>query len=365
MMSLWRRSTHWLIEESCPYPTVIIMDDTQPAAKVRVAEMGKKDVPVSHTHKSTRTFGIIAALSSAIFLGMTPIFGKQAIQLGASPLVVVAIRTSLASIFLLVVMLIFYRQFMYIYPAGLLGCLLAGAINGVGSIFYYSSLGRIEAGVGQLLYSLYPLFLVLWLSLDHQLPGRITLLRLILAISAVYFLTRIDGQSIDIIGVLEMLVASALFALHIPINQRVLYDMPAPTVTAYTLLAMSAVVVPAYLLSPAPKLPVAINAWVPILGLTLVTFFSRITLFLGVKHLGGMQTALLGLSEIIITLFFAHLWLGERLTIVQWFGATLMVSSLMLVTVDKQPTRNRVSSGWLSWLRPPGPPSDIPWQPHD
>ena len=44
-----------------------------------------------------------------------------------------------------------------------------------------------------------------------------------------------------------MLGAAALYALHLPINQRVLYEVPAPTVTLYTLLAMSAVVVPAYL----------------------------------------------------------------------------------------------------------------------
>ena len=42
------------------------------------------------------------------------------------------------------------------------------------------------------------------------------------------------------------------------------------------------------------------------LGLTLVTFFSRLTLFLGVKHLGGMQTALLGLGELLVTLICAR-----------------------------------------------------------
>ena len=43
-----------------------------------------------------------------------------------------------------------------------------------------------------------------------------------------------------------------------------------------------------------------------------MTLLSRVTLFLGVKHLGGLQTALLGLGELIITIFFAHLWLGRH-----------------------------------------------------
>src|SRR4030067_1045501 len=123
---------------------------------------------------SRRSLGIYAALASAFFMGMAPVLGKQAILLGLSPLAVVAVRTILAAIFLLSVMLLFYRQFLFIYPAGLLGCLMAGWINGLGSLFYYSALARIDAGLGHLLYSFYPLFLVLWLSLDKQPPNRLT-----------------------------------------------------------------------------------------------------------------------------------------------------------------------------------------------
>ena len=87
-----------------------------------------------------------------------------------------------------------------------------------------------------------------------------------------------------------------MYAIHLPINQRVLYDIPAPTVTLYTLLAMSAVVVPTYLIFDR-HLPPSGTPWTPILALGLATFFSRLMLFLGIKSLGGMQTALLGLGE--------------------------------------------------------------------
>ena len=80
--------------------------------------------------------------------------------MGLSPLGVVALRTLLATILMFLVMLIFQRQFLYIYPAGLIGCLMAGWVNGLGSLFYYSALGRIDAGLGQMLYSLYPFFVV-------------------------------------------------------------------------------------------------------------------------------------------------------------------------------------------------------------
>ncbi len=305
-----------------------------------------------------RSKGINAALISALFLGMAPVFGRQAILFGLSPMAVVAIRTLAAALLLLGIMAIFYRRYLYIYPAGLLGCLLAGWINGIGSLFYYNSLGRIDAGVGQLIYSLYPLFLVLWLSLDRQSPSRLTLIRIGLSLPAVFFLTQNNHQQIDLIGFGEMLIASALYALHLPINQRVLYDMPAPTVTLYTLLSMSAVVVPVFLFSDNPSL-LALNhaAWGPLVGLTLVTFFSRITLFLGVKHLGGMQTALLGLSELLVTVLFAYVILHERLSSLQWVGAILLMSSLLLVGLEKTSPRKLQQSGWLNWLNPPAVPT--------
>lgn len=340
------------------------MDDTQPAPRVRAGKAIINLFVSEKRRQNSRTYGIFAALASAMFFGMTPIFGKQAILSGLSPLAVVAIRTSLAFILLLIVMLVFYRSYLYIYPAGFVGCMLAGLINGIGSLFYYSSLGRIEASVGQLLYSLYPLFLLLWLTLDHQLPGKLTLVRLGLAVSAAYLLIHTEEQPIDLVGVIFMLIASALYALHIPINQRVLLDMPAPTVTAYTLLAMSMVVVPTYFIMGSVGVPQTTGAWLPVLGLTLVTFFSRLTLFLGVKHLGGMQTALLGLSEILITLLFAYIWLGERFSSIQWIGTGLMVASLMLVVFDKPTAKKHPTTGLLSWLRPPTSPTDIPWQPH-
>lgn len=314
---------------------------------------------------SARSKGISAALMSAVFLGITPVLGKAAILNGAPPLAVVAFRTFLAATLLFLAMLIFYRRYLYIYPAGFIGCLLAGGANGLGSLFYYNALGHIDAGLGHLLYSMYPLFLVLWLLLDRQKPSQITLLRLLLAIPAIFLLTQSGAGHMNIIGVIMMLIASALYALHIPINQRVLYDMPAQTVTLYTLIAMSVVVTPVYLVFGSKAILASANIWWPIIGLTLVTFISRLMLFLGVKHLGGMQTALLGLSELLVALAFAHIFLGERFTPGQWVGAIILIISLMMVVVDKSKPKSQHSGGWLSWLSPPKYDSSYPWQHND
>lgn len=315
--------------------------------------------------RTERTKGIQAALASAFLLGMTPVLGRQAILLGFSPLAVVALRTVFAALLLFTLVALFKPQFLYIYPVGLMGCTLAGVVNGVGSIFYYMSLGRLPASIGQMLYSLYPIFLAFSIVLDRHPLSRMTIFRILLAMLAVALLTGGLRGQVDPLGVVMMLIGSALYAFHLPINQRVLYDVPAPTVTLYTLLAMSAVTLPAFLILD-PSLPAGDVSWWPVIGLTLVTFLARLTLFLGVKHIGGMQTALLGLSELLVAIGFSHWWLEESLTLVQWLGAAGLVASLLLTGKDTPPpSRKNQKSGWLNWIRPPNIPPDIPWGPHD
>jgi len=299
-----------------------------------------------------RKAGVRAALLSAGLFGLTPIFGKLAVNLDISPLAVVGFRTLLAALLLFIITAILNKKYLYIYPAGLIGCGLAGLLNGVGSIFYYAALGRINASLGQLLYSLYPLFVAIILFFDSQPPSRLTVFRILLATVAIIFLTNSSGGNVDIIGVLEMLIASFLYAAHLPVNQRVLYDIPAPTVTLYTLFAMSMVVFPTFLIFDR-SLPQA-GTWWPILCLTLVTFLARLSLFFGIKHLGGMQTALLGLLELLVTLGLSIVWLQEKLTGSQWLGVSILCVSTLLVYFEKASgNRKPGRGGWLGWLTPP------------
>jgi len=297
--------------------------------------------------------GILAALSSAVLLGLAPIFGRMAILGGFSPLAVVALRTGLAAGLMFVIIAIFSRKFLYIFPVGLAGCFLAGIINGLGSILYYMALGTLPASLGQLLYALYPVFVAVFSFLDKQPVSRLTLIRVSVAGLAVFLLTSVDAVHAPLPAVLMMIGAAAMYALHIPINQRVLYEIPAPTVTLYTLLAMSLVTIPFYLIFDR-QLPAAGTSWWPLLALTLVTFTSRLTLFLGIKNIGGLQAAILGLAELLITIIISHFLLGEMLTLTQLIGAGILGASLIMVALDKHTPSNRhPKGGWLSWIHPP------------
>jgi len=132
-----------------------------------------------------------------------------------------------------------------------------------------------------------------------------------------------------------MLGAGLLYAAHLVVNQRVLYDVPAPTVALYTLSGMAVTVSVGYLVAGGPVMPPTNGAWAAVLLLTLVTMVSRLLLFMGVKRLGGVQAALIGLSELLVTVLCALLLLGETLSAVQWVGAVLLAASVLLVVRER------------------------------
>jgi drug/metabolite transporter (DMT)-like permease len=310
-----------------------------------------------------QTKGITAGLFSAVMLGLAPIFGKLAMNGGFSPLILVAFRSGAACLLLLTFFLIFKRKFLAIYPIGFLGCAIAGLLNGVGSILYYTAISRMDASIAQLLYSFYPLFVAFWLLLDKQKLSKLTLIRLIITLPGVYLLLGLGKTETDWIGTLMILGSAILYSLHLIINQRILFEVPAPTVTLYTLLSMFAVTLLSYLVFDR-SLPIPGIDWWPLIGMAIIVFLSRLSLFVGVKHLGGLQTSILGLGELLTTIVVAHFWLGESLSSVQWIGAVLLAASVALVGFDKPSQERRRPTGWLAWLKPPEYKATEPtWEP--
>lgn len=267
-----------------------------------------------------------------MFLGMAPIFGKLAITAGADPFSVAAVRTLVAVGLLWAVYLVFFRRYIYIYPAGLLGCIVIGTVNGIGSLFYYGGLGTLDASLTQLLNGMYLVFAVFLTRFGGQRLDRRTVLRVLLALVALIILTGFGDGAVDWLGVGLMLGSALMFAGTVILSEYVLYEMPAPTVTLYTLSTMAVLVTMVWIaISPLTSTQGLEAAMPPILILGLTTALSRLAMFAGVKFLGSMQTAILAITEIGVALALAFLVLGERLTTEQWFGVGLLALSILLV----------------------------------
>ncbi|MEM6281360.1 MAG: DMT family transporter [Chloroflexota bacterium] len=276
--------------------------------------------------------GIAAALLTPVFLGMAPIFGKLANNAGATPFAIASVRTIIAVAILWIVYLIFFRRFIFIYPAGLIGCIIVGSINGIGSLFYYSGLGLLDASLTQLVNGMYLVFAVLLTRIGGERITARVWLRLVLALIGLFILTGFGEGQVNPIGVGYMLGSALMFAGTIIFSQYVLFEMPAPTATLYILTTMAVIVTMAWLPTgefiPVDQLPATI---VPIFLLGLTTALSRLLLFASVKFMGSLQSAITALAEIGAALLLAFLVLGETLTATQWVGVAIMGGTLLLI----------------------------------
>lgn len=287
---------------------------------------------MENTAKQIAVRGVIMALLTPIFLGVAPIFGKMAIRAGADSFGVAALRTLMAILVLWVVYALFFRRFIFANPAALMGCITIGAVNGVGALFYYSGLARLDAGLVQLINGMY---LVVAVVLTHlrgtRVDGR-TLIRVGLAVVALVVLTTFGEREADLIGVGLMLGSALMFAGTLVLGQFVLYEVPAQTMALYALSTMAVIVTMVWLAVGQPLTADIASAVLPpviILGIT--TALSRLAMYASVKFLGGIQTAIMAVAEIAVALILSALTLGERLTPAQWAGVAILASSLLLV----------------------------------
>ena len=284
--------------------------------------------------------GLFWALLSPIFLGIIPIFAKMAYAEGGDVLTVVASRTLIAALLMWVGMLIFTRNLIRSSLPAITSSLIAGAINGIGSLFFYASLTYIDASVGQLVNISYLVFVTMFLRIAGHAISWLTILRVGLTIFAIFLLTQGGQGHSDKIGVAMMVIAALTFAIQLVLSQRIMLDIPAQTMTLYAITAMAIVVSIAWLVAPKSDISVISTAgWRAIVLMGLATAMSRLALFMGVKNLGSIQTALLGVFEIVVTIGLATVLLNESLTFIQWVGAAILLLGIFLVRFEREVPR--------------------------
>ena len=275
---------------------------------------------------------LLSVFSAPVLLGLAPIFGKLALQAGADSFTTAALRTLLAAAVLWIVYAVFARRFIYIYPAGLVGCLVIGFVNGVGSLFYYGGLHYLDASLVQLLNGSYLIFTLILVRFGGDHADLRTLLRVLLAAAALFIITSTGGSPVNFIGVGLMLANALMFAGTVVLSKYVLYEMPPQTAALYVLTTMAGVVAVVWLTVGAPlEQALMMDALPYIAALGLTTALSRIAMFASVKLMGSMQTAVLSITEIGVTLLLAALILGDTLTTAQWAGVAMLFASILLI----------------------------------
>ena len=280
--------------------------------------------------------GIQSGLLASFLLGWAPILGKFAYQANVDPMTLAALRTVVAALFLWLAYSLFWRRRMRLRWQEMLSCLMVGMINGIGSLFYYSGLQRLDASRASLLATLYPVWVVIFLAASGQPIRKLTLTRLGTSLAGAVLVTSpwMMGSIADYLGVMLMVASAAINGWYLVMGQWVLADVPARSGTLYIITGMAMMVATARVASGDAFEPIPISGWLAIVALGLTTALSRMAMFLSLEKLGGVQTAIISLTELAVSLGLAFIFLGDRLSAFQWIGAVLLLGGGVLARLD-------------------------------
>ena len=286
--------------------------------------------------RNRRFSGVYSGLLASFLLGWAPILGKFAYKANVDPLTLAALRTAVAALFLWGFFLLFSPKRILLRWPEIFSCALIGIINGLGSLFYYSGLSRLDASRASLLGALYPVWVIVFLSASGQKIRRLTLVRLFISLIGAVLVTSpwMMGGLTDYLGVMLMAAYAAITGWYLVMGQWVLSDVPSQSGTLYILTGMAVTVAAARILAGGAVSPISTTGWAAITTLGLTTALSRLAMFFSLEKLGGVQTAIISLMELAVSLTLAFVFLGDRLSWYQWVGAVLLLGGGFFARAD-------------------------------
>jgi len=284
-----------------------------------------------------RRSSVIAALVSAACFGTLAIFTSFAYADGAEPLQLLTWRFALAAI-LLGGYLAVSRPGALKAPLGDIGRYAVISIFGYGaaSICFFFALTYTDASVVAILLYTYPAMVVLAERLLFSVPltsGRGVAVLLTFAGCALVSDPFSAHGGVGALGIALGLGAAACYSAFSMLSDRWLKGRPRTTLMAY-LFIFTALQGAAVALLAGASLSVSDwtgLVWAMLAGIVIFPTFIAILLYLrAVRGLGAGQAAILSTFEPVFTIALAAVFLGEKLSMVQWCGAALVLFGVFI-----------------------------------
>lgn len=302
--------------------------------------------PDTHSRADTVRGALLVALSASAF-GAMAIFGRYAYAGGTDVLGLLTLRFLIGGAVLAAVA----RHRGVVWPRGraLAGIVAMGAFGYVGqSLCYFIALQHAQASLVALLLYLYPAFVTLlaalWLG-ERLTRVKVAALVLCLGGSALM----VGGGHGDPFGIALALTAAVVYSLYIVAGARLTRDVDPLATTAVVCLSAAGVFgcvsIVRTLAGAPPHLPATASAWAALVAIGLVsTVTAMLAFFAGLTRLGAARTSMLSTLEPVVTVLLAAVFLGERLSLVQWYGgAAVLAAVLWLVRAGGGPRDEAVS----------------------
>lgn len=281
--------------------------------------------------------GFIYAVISSIFFGSAGIFVKSNYNENFSSVDLLMLQYILASVILLTICLVKYRQSLKLSRSMLKKLIIQGAVfNTFMTVFFYSSFEYLDMAVATMLLYLYPAMVaaISFVFLNTKIS------RLKIAAICGTFLGSLlvldifsnSFSSISIKGILFGVLAAVFYSFMNLYAERIVEDIPSMVITLYTTI-FSLVVLFIINYGFIGKIPSITSG--SILNAALLAFFCEIIpltlLYSSIKYIGSVTTSIISTIELPASAVFSYFVMQEGISLVQAIGILVIGYSVIVL----------------------------------
>jgi len=218
------------------------------------------------------------------------------------------------------------------------GCLAAGFFGYyMATLMDFHSLKILDANVNRIIVYAFPIYVLLLNSIiERRLPKLLDVIVFLLVQGGLFFVLGGVGISLsysDRMGVLFAVLASLSYSAYIIINQQIGKKIGSILFTTYAL-TFSFVFLSIHYLATLSE-PVGQTLTTPSVGYIVImaifcTFLPLLLISEGIRRIGAPRFSLINSTGPVMTIGFAFIFLGERMTLQQILGASVVIGILAL-----------------------------------
>ena len=194
-----------------------------------------------------------------------------------------------------------------------------------------------DAGIASTLLFVYPLMVAVIMSaFFHERMSRLTIVCLTAALAGIGLLYKGEGGgTLSPLGTAIVMLSALTYAIYIVgINKTELSKVPTLTVTFYVLIFGMIVFAVNLLMKGHVDVPSGISQWLGVGALALLPpAVSFLCTTMAIIYVGSTPTAILGAMEPLTAVIIGITVFGERLTVRDVLGLSLIVIAVTLVVV--------------------------------
>ena len=228
----------------------------------------------------------------------------------------------------------------------LLPLIVLGILVALSSLTLFEAYNYMDAGIASTILFIYPILVALIMAAAYK--EKVTLqtgLCLLLALSGIAMLYQGgDGATLSLTGTLLVFASALSYAIYIVgVNRPALKEMPTLKVTFYVLLFGVSLFIVRLWTDGSVTLPTRWWLWGNLLALAVFpTAISFLCTTSAIQRIGSTPTAILGALEPLTAILFGITVFGERLTVRDCMGVTLILVAVTVVVAGGSITHQLV-----------------------